>query len=134
MPLYNDPDMKEILARPWVWFIPQVVVLFIVFTFSDGFQLTESGDSETFVGASQLSFGGYLADEGQLVPYGYPFFLKCVRKVFGDFKVVPCLHLVAHVVAVLLFYAGLRGAVASAWLAMLAASTLLYSNLMLLHG
>lgn len=137
--------MKAILAKPWVWFVPQAVLLLGVYASRDGFQVTEGGDTETFLKVSRLSFGAYLADEeAQIVPYGYPLFLKGVRAVSPflkwdqgvppDFQALPRIQLAIHIVAVLVFYAGLRGVLASGWLALLAASTVLYSNMALLYG
>src|SRR5262249_18463118 len=73
--------------------------------------------------------------------YGYPLFVQWVRefswlvgKFPSELAILPLCHLLVHFGAVLLFWVGLRGVLPSAWLAMLAASCLLYSNLILLHG
>lgn len=127
--------MKEILAKPWLWFLPQAVLLLGVYASRASFQVTPGGDTDTFLRVSQLSFGAYLAEEeAQMVPYGYPFFLKCVKVVSPDFTELPHIQLALHILAVLIFYAGLRGVFASDWLALLAASSLLYSNMALLYG
>lgn len=63
---------------------------------------------------------------------GYPAFLKVASLFGGEHAAVPTLQTLVYFAAAALFFAILRRAAASTWIALAAASSLLYANI--LHG
>jgi hypothetical protein len=127
-------NRHPILGRPILWLIGQAVVLGAILWLCGN--LTPDGlgtndDSREYVEQSQASFQANLSSYRT---FGYPLFLRLIRVVSPDYALVPWVQFLLHALAVGCFYCGLRALVGSDWLAMIVASSLLYSNTFLCEG
>ncbi len=122
---------SSLLRRPWFYFILQVAGLAAAFVFLGKFTPVSVGDTSDY-----LQFPLQEPVEALRHPRtcGYPVFLAFSRLFAPQCQAAPVLDFALHVVAVAIFWLGLRRIIQSPWTGMAVASSLLYSNTLLRYG
>lgn len=129
-----NTNQKPIMSQPLLWLIGQAVVLGIVLWLCGRLEPRGLGtldDTREYLEQSRASFQGNLSSYRT---FAYPLFLRGIRVLSPEYRIVPLAHVVLHALAVVCFYFGLRALVSSDWLAMIVASSLLYSNTLFWEG
>lgn len=114
------------LRTPWFWFFIQCLVLAAALLAAGRFQPVRVPDTpgyEMFPFASPRDALTYSRT------IGYPLLLKLGGLIAGGHAAVPALDYLLHVLAVAVFWLGLKNLVRSNWTSMLVAGSLLYSHL-----
>ena len=119
------------MNRPWVpgiIFALQAILLAAAMSASGRFAPEVVPDTRGYV---EYPFDSVTTALEHYRTFGYPLFLRTVALVRPTPEGVPVAHFVLHIVCVAVFWMGLRTFIASPWSSMLAASSLLYSNVVL---
>jgi hypothetical protein len=121
--------MKRWLSRPAFWLVIQPLVVATWLWARDFFMPQVVADTPSYEGLDWASLTGVFSG---IRPFGYPLFLR-VAALFGEgHRAVPVLHFAIHVIAVWIFYWGMRHTGAWKWTSFFAASALFYSHNLLL--
>ena len=115
----------RVLCSPRCWFAAQVAVLAACLAFAGKFSPARVQDTASY---EQFPFGSWRAALQDPRTFGYPLFLRGADLLADAHRAVPACQFLLHVVAVLLFWRGLRALIPPTWASMLVASVLLYSN------
>jgi len=116
--------MRRLMRSPRFWLAAQMVVVLVLAARGGLLTVREEPDSSSYVEASRLGPAEML---NSFRTIGYPLLLKAVARVCGDLRVMPWLHMVAYLLAVLLFDVAWRRFGASPGQACAAASGVLYT-------
>ncbi len=120
-----------LLRKPLFYFALQVAGLAVAFAVLGRFNPVPVGDTPTYV---QFPLHNPVEALSQPRTFGYPLFLAISSLLGPSHQAAPLLDFVFHVAAVGMFWLGLRRIVHSPWTGMAVASSLLYSNVLLLYG
>jgi hypothetical protein len=117
--------MKRWLSHPAFWLVAQPLVV-AVWLWSRGLFIPNIvGDTQSYEGLDWTSISSVLSG---IRPFGYPLFLRVAALLGDGHRAVPVLHFVIHVVAVWIFFWGLRQTRVQKWTSFWAASALFYSH------
>jgi hypothetical protein len=122
---WRFPHLNAFRA-PWFWFLTQCMVLAAVLAVSGRFKPVRVPDTPSY---EMFPFASPLEALSYSRTIGYPLLLKLGGLVAGRHAAVPPLHYLLHVLAVGVFWLGLRNLIPSDWTSMLVAGSLLYSHL-----
>ena len=117
--------------KPWCYFALQVVLLAIALFFLNKFSPVSVGDTPDYTG---FPLGDPAAALSHPRTFGYPLFLAIAGLFAPSYQAAPLLDFVIHVIAVAVFWLGLRQIIRGPWTSMAVASSLLYSNILLRYG
>ena len=123
--------MRRILKEPFTYLLLQTGCTFLAFALIRGSRLDVSSDSPTYLHFKMDTLADALS---QVRTIGYPFFLDLIRLLSPDLKILPYIQFLLFAGAVLLFYRALRVYGVSGWLAVFAASPLLYQRVLWQFG
>jgi hypothetical protein len=115
--------MRRLLANPGAWLLLQAAVLFAYLTGTARFDVQRSPDSPAYETFQWRPLNTLLS---QARPFGYPLFLTVARVPTPSLRYLPHGQLLAHVLAVLIFYRGLCRLGVTPWTALFTASPILY--------
>src|SRR5262249_24229635 len=94
-----------------------------------------SADAGDYVQTSQEDLFAFWKDPARrYYPWGYPLFLRFVGWFSPELAALPHFQIGWHVLAVLVFWLGMRQVTASGWLATGVAGSLLFSNPALIYA
>jgi hypothetical protein len=124
--------MKLLFSRPFFWLVLHTLLFLLVVQLTGTNRLPElNPDSVDYVEQSSVSLTEGLT---RIRPVGYPLLLKGIHLFSPSFTALPTCQFAVHTLAIFVFYVGLRSMGGSGWLAMAVASSLFYSNTLLIDG
>ena len=117
--------------KPWFYFALQIMFLAIAMFCLGKFSPVSVGDTPDYTG---FPLGDPAAALSHPRTFGYPLLLAIAGLFAPSYQAAPLLDFVVHVVAVAVFWLGLRQIMRSPWTSMAVACSLLYSNILLRYG
>ncbi len=119
----------SLVTRPSFWLLAQAAVLLGFCLTTDAFELLPIDDDGYWSSLREMERGGLAGILSNVRTFGYPLLLLLVEQISPSLQALPLVQVAVRVLAVFVFYAGLRSVSGGkGWLAMLVASTLLYAN------
>lgn len=118
------------MQRPPFLFWLQATALFVGFELTGFLSVQFQADSDSYLYASKLSFLELLADKRT---FPYPLFLKYLPFISPGLSILPEIQFLVHVLAVFVFYRGLRAYGFQETTALIGASPLLYTRVFWVH-
>lgn len=120
------------MRSPWFWLLAQASLIFAFLAYSGSTGVLRGFDAKTYEQTlAPSSMSGKLQSMRTL---GYPLFLATVKRVYPKPEAVAIAQLAAFVLAVLAFARGFETYSGSGWLALAAATPLLYSPLLVVYA
>lgn len=117
--------------KPWFYFALQIVLLAIAMFCLGKFSPVSVGDTPDYTG---FPLGDPVAALSHPRTFGYPLFLAIAGVLAPSYQAAPVLDFMVHVIAVAVFWFGLRRIIRCPWTSMAVAGSLLYSNVLLRYG
>ena len=117
--------------HPLFWLVGQVLVIGVVFWIGGRFEPHLAPDSKSYI---NFRLDDVTTALSQSRTVGYPLFLKFAGIVGPSHVAVPLFQFGLHILAVFVFYRGLAYWISSRWTGMTAASTLLYSPVLVRYS
>src|SRR6516165_9732797 len=114
------------INRPWFWLLFQGAGLLIIFLRYETFQLIPVDVDGYWFWAKNLDWLSLTDVLSIRRTFGYPLFLRCVHLFSRSMTALPICQLVLRLLAVFVFYWGLRHLKLSSWLALFVSSSLFY--------
>ena len=128
----GDTDLfMNLVRKPLFWFFIQSLGLALALGGSGYFEPVRVPDTASY---EHFQFGSPAESLGQMRTFGYPLLLRFGALFTPSHLAVPALGFVLHVLAVFVFWEGLKRVIRSDWTSMAVASSLLYSNTLFRYG
>ena len=121
----------NLIKKPLFCFALQVIGLAAALALLNWFYPVHVGDTSDY---QQFPFDSFTDALQHPRTFGYPLFLQVGETLGTSYKAIPLLGYVFHVLAVYVFWIGLRRVFRSDWTSMVTASSLLYSNILFRYG
>jgi len=121
----------NLLRKPLFYLVLQAVGLAAALVILGWFQPVRVGDTSDY---EQFPFTSLTEALTYPRTFGYPLFLQLAGGLAPSHQAVAPLDFVCHVLAVFLFWLGLKRVIPSDWTSMAVADSLLYSNIFLRYG
>ncbi len=122
---------NNLVRKPQFYFALQVIGLAAAFLILGKFHPVRVGDTPDY---EQFPFTTLAEAFTYPRTVGYPLFLQLTALFAPSHGAAAAINLVFHVVAVFVFWLGLKRVIRSEWTSMAVASSLLYSNILLRYG
>ena len=123
--------ITSLVRKPPFWFFMQSLGLALALGAWGYFEPVCVPDTASY---EHFQFGSPADSLGQMRTFGYPLLLNVGAVFAPSHMAVPALGFVLHVVAVFVFWEGLKRVIRSDWTSMAVASSLLYSNTLFRYG
>jgi hypothetical protein len=114
------------IDKPWFWLLFQATWLFIIFIRYEEFQLIPVDVDAYWYSAISVDWSSLTEILSSRRTFGYPLFLQGIHVFSPWFTALPICQLALRVLAVWVYYLGLRHLRISGWLAVVISSSLLY--------
>jgi hypothetical protein len=121
----------NLLRKPLFWFVVQAIGLAAALMILGWFDPVRVGDTSDY---EQFPFTTLAEALAHPRTFGYPLFLQLADALAPSHQAVAPLDFACHVLAVFLFWLGLKRVIPSDWTSMAVASSLFYSNIFLRYG
>ena len=121
----------NLLRTPFLYFALQVAGLTILLAAFGWFSPVPVGDTLSY---DQYPFQSLAEAFDHPRTFGYPVFLQIGRLLGPSHRAIPLLGFIIHILAVYVFWLGLKRVFRSEWTSMVTASSLLYSNVLVRYG
>lgn len=130
--------MNRVIQTPSAWLVFLIAVFLAWCVLAGKFQLepySEGDDAAVYVAMSEGSFLDFWrAPDQRNYSWGYPLLLRLVRPASPALEALPVWQAAWHVLAVVLFWVGMRQVSASQWLVLTVSGAVLFSNPGLLYN
>jgi len=123
--------IAKLVRKPPFWLFVQSLALGVALAALGKFEPVRVFDTTSY---EQFRFAPPAESLCQMRTFGYPLLLRLGAVLAPSHAAVPALHFVLHVLAVVVFWMGLKGVIRSDWTRLAVASSLLYSNTLLRYA
>jgi len=123
--------ITNLIRKPPFWLFVQSLALAVALAASGNFEPVRVFDTASY---EHFQFGPPAESLRQMRTFGYPLLLRFGALFAPSHTAVPALQFLLHVLAVVVFWVGLKRVIRSDWTRLAVASSLLYSNIMFRYG
>lgn len=120
--------IANVVRKPPFWLFVQSLGLAVALAALGKLEPVRVFDTTSY---EQFQFGPVAESLRQMRTFGYPLLLRFGALLAPSYAAVPALHFLLHVLAVVVFWLGLKKVIRSEWTSLAVASSLLYSNILL---
>ena len=120
--------IAKLVRKPPFWLFVQSLALAVALAASGKFEPVRVFDTTSY---EQFRFAPPAESLRAMRTFGYPLLLRFGALLAPSHAAVPALHFLLHVLAVVVFWVGLKRVIRSDWTRLAVASSLLYSNVLL---